>query len=85
MNKTYKVLSKASVCDTPTGKTFDADLPESQEKRMIERGSIEIVSGATPTDTPPETSPDAEESNETGEFPVVEDGDEFPVSEKKGK
>lgn len=61
--KTYKVTGGAPVFDTEPGQTFQADLSPEQEKRMTERGSIEVV-GSTPQ--VPATPPPSGEGDKSG-------------------
>lgn len=51
--KTYKVVSKAPQFGHKHGETFKKEIPEGQEKRMIARGAIEVVSGQQQSQTPP--------------------------------
>jgi hypothetical protein len=50
--KSYEVLSDQPVLGHAKGETFEADLSEAQERRMIERGSIRLAGGSSPTATP---------------------------------
>lgn len=67
--KTYKNISGAPVLGNRPGKVFEAEIPSAQEKRMIDRGSLEEVdpkSLAEQEAPPVEDEADAADS-ETGD------------------
>lgn len=52
--KTYKNVGGAPVLGNAPGKVFQADIPDDQLKRMIDRGSIEEVDPKDVTEVAPE-------------------------------
>jgi hypothetical protein len=54
--KTYKNIGKVENLGIAPGETGDRDISEAQEKRMIDRKAIEVVTsgGGTPAEKPEE-------------------------------
>lgn len=54
--KTYKVISKAPQLGHKFGETFTAEIPEAQEKRMLTRRAIEVVTAKAPETSEKQTT-----------------------------
>lgn len=48
MSKRYKVIGRSPTLGHKPGEEFEAELPQAKENRLVERGSIEVLSEATP-------------------------------------
>ena len=55
----YRVTAKTGYKGVAEGEEFDADLTEDEERRAVERGSLEVVGGKQRKKDEEEEKPDA--------------------------
>lgn len=53
MNKEYKNVSQTEILGHSPGTTFTADLPESQEKSLLEGGGLKVIGEVAPVEPEP--------------------------------
>lgn len=46
--KTYKVIGRSTTLGHKPGETFEADISDKHEARLIQRGSLEVVTSQKP-------------------------------------
>lgn len=83
--KTYKNNSPLEQLGIAPGQTGQADIPQEQEERMVERGSIEVVSDTSKSDTPAEGEGANTESGESDKTPEQIEAEKKLADEQEAK